>query len=251
MIDKKFLPAIILLFSLAVSPAAAQFEGKIVFSSYEVSEDGSNGQSEQFTMFVTKDRILLQGENRYNVIGSIETEGILIRLDFEDFVFLSENDATALKISKQDISSMMAMFGQNGSEKDPEMEEGLNYEKTGETRTVRGYLCEKFIFTEDDNPEDYVVAWMTRELDINWGMLSEPWENSDLDILGDNFHLDIIFNEGYFPLYLEAYESGTLQEVTEAREISASNIARAMVQVPPGVKVLSFQDYLFSKMSEN
>lgn len=223
----------------------------MVFTSYDISNDGSRSRSDEFTMFVTPERILMQGENRYNVIGSIQTEGILIRLDFEDFVFLTENESTALKISKQDITSMMSMFGQNSTNGDSGVGERLTYERTGEIQTINGYRCEQFIFREEDRPNDYVSAWMTRDLEINWGMLSEPWGNTELDLLGDNFHLDVVFNEGYFPLKLEAFESGVLKEVTEAREISASNIARAMVQVPSGVKVLSFQDYLFSKMSGN
>ena len=243
-------PLLLTLFFLSANPAAAQFEGKIVFDSYEVSTDGSRERTDGFTLYVTPERLLLQGENRYSVIGSIQTEGILVRLDFQDFVFLTENDATALKISKQDITSMMNMFGGSGTDGNNPKEEELDFERTGETRTINGYRCEKFIIREADRPNDYVVAWMTQDLEINWGMLSEPWGSNELDVIGDNLHLDIIFNEGYFPLSLEAYGNGVPKEVTEVSEITASNIARAMVQVPSGVKVLSFQDYLFNKMSE-
>lgn len=247
MFHKYILPVFALLYVVTVSSATAQFEGKIVFTSYEVNADGLREQDDQFTMYVTRQRILLKGEKNYEVIGSIKTEGILIRFDFEDFVFLTA-DNTALNISKADIISMMTMFGNGGSNSDSE--DRINYQKTGEEKTIQGYQCEKFIFTDKEDPDDQVVAWMSQDLQVNWGMLSEPWGNSEFKMLSDDFPVDVIFRDGYFPVLIEAYESGELKEVTEAEQISESTVAKAMVQIPPGVKVLSFQDYLFSKMSD-
>lgn len=91
---------------------------------------------------------------------------------------------------------------------------------------------------------------MTDELDINWGMLAEPWGQTELDVMGDNLSFNLIFEEGLFPLKIEAYKSDVLTQVTEAEEVNQSEVARAMVQIPQGVKVLSMQDYLFNKMSQ-
>ncbi|MFH5883314.1 DUF4412 domain-containing protein [Halalkalibaculum sp. DA3122] len=231
-------------------PAVAQFEGKIVFNSYEVTPDGSQSQNDQFSMYVTNDRILLEGENQYSFGGSIQTEGVLVRLDFEDFVFLT-GEQSALKISKQDISAMMNMFSNgNAAGQTPDVDQEVEYERTGETQNVNGYSCEKFIFTDQEEPNAHAEVWMTNELNIHWGMLAEPWGNTDLDMMGDQFSTDLIFRDGYFPMRIEGYESGELRQVTEIQEIEQSDIARAMVQIPQGVKVLSFQDYLFNKMSE-
>ncbi|MDR8392756.1 DUF4412 domain-containing protein [Aliifodinibius sp. S!AR15-10] len=237
------------LLTLISLPAAAQFEGKMVFNSYEVTPDGSQKQNDQFSLFLTKDRILVEGKNQYNFVGSIKTEGILIRLDFEDFVFLT-GDQSALKISKQDIDSMMNMFGNGSSGTDGSMDHEVNYEQTGETRDINGYSCEKFIFTDRENPNEHAEVWLTDELNIHWGMLAEPWGNSDLNLLGDKLSFDLIFKKGYFPMRIEGYRDGNLRQITEIQEIEESNVARAMVQIPQGVQVLSFQDYLFNKMSE-
>lgn len=247
--------ALTALLLLAVAfPAVAQFEGKIVFNSYDVTTDGSQKQNDQFTLYLTGDRIMLEGKNQYNVIGSIPTEGILVRLDFEDFVFLTGKE-TAMKISRKDIDSMMKMFNSEQSSRgqgstSPEIDADVNYEKTGETSQINGYSCEKFVFREKENSNNHAEVWLTSDLKINWGMLAEPWGNTELDMMGDNLSFDLIFKEGYFPLRMETYESGKLTGVTEASEISESNIAKAMVQVPQGVQVLSFQDYLFNKMSQ-
>ena len=246
---KKFLAfSSVLFFLFSLSSVQAQFEGKIVFDSYEVSPDGSRKQIDQYNLFITNDRILLDGNKKYNVVGSIQTEGVLVRLDFEDFVFLN-GEETALKISKQDITSMMNFFTNGNSENIVDGEQ-LNYRKTGERKVIKGYSTEEFIFTDRDNSNDYAVVWMTDNLKVDWGMLSEKWGNADLDMLGEDLSFDLVFKEGYFPLLMEAYRAGELRELTEVSHISESSIARAMVQIPSGVKVLSFQDYLFSKMSE-
>ncbi|MDX1638802.1 MAG: DUF4412 domain-containing protein [Balneolaceae bacterium] len=231
-------------------PASAQFEGKIVFDTYDVANDGSQQRSDRFSLYLTSDRILLEGSNQYNFVGSIQTEGVLIRLDFEDFVILT-GEQSALNISKQDIDAMMNMFGNGNSTNGSRgTDREVNYEKTGETLVVKGYTCEKFIFTDQEEPNDHAEVWMTNDISINWGMLAEPWGNQDLNMIGDQLSFDLIFREGYFPLRMEGYKSGTLRQVTEVSEIEESDVAKAMVQVPQGVKVLSFQDYLFNKMSD-
>lgn len=245
---KKYSPLLLAFFYVFVSPdfAFAQFEGKVSFSSYEVSANGDQKNNDNFTMYVTADRILLQGDNSYDFIGNIKTEGVLIRLDFKDFVFLT-GDEKALQISKSDITSMMNMFG-NDTESVEDTK--VNYQKTGETQTINGYVCEKFIFEEEDERDSYAAVWMTRDLNINWGMLAEPWGEQVDGIMNETLPTGLIFREGYFPMKIEAYESGTLRMVTETEEISESSVAKAMVQIPSGVSVLSFQDYLFQRLSE-
>lgn len=245
---KKYSPLLLssLFFIVSADIALAQFEGKVVYNSYEVKSDGQKVKNDNFTMFVTPDRILLQGDNSYEVMGNIKTEGVLIRLDYEDFVFLTGDDK-ALQISKADITSMMNMFGGNkhsgsGTE--------IDYEKTGITRAISGHNCEKFIFSEAGDENNYTEVWMTRDLKFNWGMLAEPWGEQIEGMVSGDFPVTLIFKEGYFPVKIDSYQNGRLKAVTEAEEINPSSIAKAMVQIPSGVSVLSFQDYLFQKLSE-
>lgn len=242
-----------LLFLLALGtppPASAQFQGKVLFDSYEVKEGERTG-SDTFTLYITPDRILLQGENSYSGMGPLEAEGVLVRLDFEDFVFLTGDDR-ALTISKADITSFMQMFEEgNGRQSAEQAEPEVNYEKTGETRQINGYTCERFVVRDRDRADRRTDVWMTAGLDINWGMLAEPWSGSSAMIGEGDFPLSAIFREGYFPVLIENYEGDTLTSLTELREIDRSGIARAMVQIPSGVKVLSFQDYLFQRMRDN
>lgn len=238
------------LFFISAEYSYAQFEGKVVYNSYEIKSNGDKINNDRFTMFVTAERILLQGDKSYDFMGNIKTEGVLIRLDFEDFVFLTGKDK-ALKISKTDITSMMNMFGgESKSNSKKESGADIGYEKTGETMTMNGYACEKFTFYEEDNANDYVEVWMTRDLKFSWGMLAEPWGNDINGMISGDFPISLIFEDGYFPLRIDAYNDGNLSMITEAEEINESSIARAMVQIPTGVSVLSLQNYLFQKLSE-
>lgn len=243
-----YLSAMLLVASFSQQPAAAQFEGKITFDSYTYSSEGVEEKDDNFTLFVTPDRILLQGEKEYGFMESIQTEGVLVRLDFEDFVFLTGNNE-ALKISKSDITSMMSMFenGQNAS-KAADKADNVDYERTGETTTIHGYEVDKFIFRDNDEPNEHTEVWMTNQLDVNWGMLAEGWSGSAQNIIS-SLPTNLVFNEKYFPLQVEVFNNDQLVSKLEATEVNTSSIAKAMVQVPSGVKVLSFQDYLFQKMS--
>lgn len=239
----------LLIVACFAQPANAQFEGKILFSSYEYSSEGTEEANDEFTLFITPDRILLQGEKKYELMGSIQSEGVLVRLDFEDFVFLT-GDEQALKISKSDVTSMMNMFGDGQSSSDVAEEgEGINFERTNESQTIKGYKCEKFIFRDEDEENEHSEVWMTKELKVNWGMLAEPWSGSAAAVI-QSLPMDLVFKKNYFPVKVEMFRNNKLVSKVEATEINESAIARAMVQIPSGVKVLGFQDYLFQKMSE-
>jgi hypothetical protein len=144
---------------------------------------------------------------------------------------------------------MMNMFsnGESSSEVAAESDD-INYERTNETATIKGYKCEKFIFRDEDKANEHTEVWMTKDLKMNWGMLAEPWSGG-AGAIAESLPTNLIFKENYFPLKVEAFENDKLVSTLEATEVSASPVAKAMVQVPSGVKVLSFQDYLFQEMS--
>ena len=247
----KYYVSAMLMVACFTQPATAQFEGKISYTSYDYSSEGTEQKEDEFTMYLTPDRILLQGDKKYNFMGSIQTEGVLVRLDFQDFVFLT-GDKKALKISKTDITSMMNMFG-NGESTSKEVAdkgEDIRYEKTGEMATIKGYQCEKFVFQDREESNAHTEVWMTKDLEVNWGMLAEPWSGG-AEAMISSLPTDLIFKEKYFPLKVEVFENNTLTSRMEATEVNESSVARAMVKVPSGVQVLNLQDYLFQQMGDN
>jgi GLPGLI family protein len=234
-----------LMVAFFTQPAAGQFEGTITYQSYEYSDDGEREKQDEFTLYITPDRIMLQGNDKYSFMGSIETEGVLVRLDRQDFVFMT-GDEEALSISKSDIISMMNMFGA-GTQPTADDEE-INYEQTGESKTILGYPSDKFVFKDDEDQN--TVVWMTKGIDVNWGMLAEPWGNNADNLISGGFPMDVIFKGKYFPVKVQGYKNGKLVTVLEAIDINRSPVPEAMVEVPDDVKVLSFQEYLFREMSQ-
>lgn len=247
---------LLLLLSAGLSETAtAQFEGRIMLNTYEVN-DGEQGEADAITLYVTPNRILMQSENSFSAGGSggpagIEAEGVLVRLDEEDFVFLTGDDV-ALTLSKEDITSFMKMFEQqSGQQSGDSGEPDVNYERTGETRQIAGYSTERFIIRDADGEDRYSDMWMTTEINITWGMLAEDWSGESSFFSGDDYPVSAVFREGYFPVRVENYEGGELTSVTEVTEVDQSGSYRDMVEIPDGVKVISFQEYIFQNMRNN
>lgn len=229
-------------------PAAAQFEGEITYNSYDYTE-GNEAEGDMFKLYITPERILLQGEKKYDFMESLKTEGVLVRLDSQDFVFLTGGNE-ALKIAKTDITSMMNMFGNDNTGEALDEDYDIRQNRTDETQNIMGYQSEKFIFRDENDPDNnYSEVWMTKEIDVNWGMLAEPWGDSTNKLLSDDFPMDLIFEENYFPLRLEAYKDGELTSALEATDIDESAVAPSMVKVSSDIKVFSMQEYLFQKMN--
>ena len=246
----KYFVSAMLMVACFTQPATAQFEGDITFKSQKHAGQSSD-KNEPFTLYITPERIMLQGEKKYNFMESIETEGVLVRLDKEDFVFLTGKDK-ALKITKTDITSLMNLFG-NGQDVSQKAENvSINQERTGETKTIQGYEAEKFIFRDKGSDKnEYFAVWMTKEIEVNWGMLAEPWGNdADQIISSTDFPVDLIFKEKYFPLRFENYKSGELESVLEATEVNKGPVNSDLVMVPSDVAVLNMQNYLFQKMNQ-
>lgn len=245
---KKSLFPVALLLLLATQPfeAKAQFEGKIVFSSTQIEQDGTENDGDRFTFYITPERILMQGQDQYELGESIETEGILIRLDEEDFVLFTEDDV-ALSISRDDIDAMLNMMGEGNSNGDPEIDTTVDYERTGKERTINGYDAELFIFRDENDPDNYAEVWLTKEISVQWGMLADSWSSITSEISKEGFPLKLIYEEEYFPLLIESYEDDKLSGRFEAEQIESTTDAQKYVEIPSDMKVMNFQQYLFQQ----
>jgi len=244
---KKLSGLFILIFIAGLTTAFGQFEGKIVYNAYDVKTDGSHSDESTFTLYVTPQRIMLEGENTYKMAGSFNTEGVLIRMEEKDFIFFTGKQQ-AMKITKAGLTSFMNMFG--AKQKQQASENSVTYKKTDETKEIGGYTAQKFVFTNAKDADESSIIWMTQDLDINWGMLAEPWGNSASNLIGDSdFPTDLILKEGYFPLRIESYENETLEAVAEA-QVTATDVESSKVQIPDGLKVVNLQNFLFEQLRQ-
>ncbi|MGN8224242.1 DUF4412 domain-containing protein [Gracilimonas sp. BCB1] len=243
--------ALFLLAILYSSSAFAQFEGHITMNLY----GENNGQKEvsELNLYATADRIMIKGEESLEVMGKVSAGGLLIRNDMKDFIIMTEKDK-ALQATKTGIESLVEMLfswageSESSSSDTPEAE----YEYTDRTKTILGYETTELIVRSTDDPENYLSVWLTPGIDINWGMLAEPWKGmpKDIDKELNGMSQDVIFKGKNFPLMIEVVEGEERQVVMDVKNVNRSSIAKAMVEVPSGVQLISLQEYIFSMMME-
>lgn len=243
---KTLLSILFITAAFLVQPVQAQFEGKMVFSSYEVENGEEGTENDEFTVYLTPDRIFVQGTDEYEMMGEIGTEGVLIRLDEEDFIIMT-GEEQALQISKSDIDGMMNMMGGGNANSAPETE--VKIEPTGESRTILDFNCEQYRVEDAETPDEYALFWMTKDVPVDLKALGESWGESLNQMNSEDVPYNQLFDDGLFPLRIESYQRETLINVVEAKEVTETSEAREMVEIPSGVEVLSFQDFLFQNMS--
>lgn len=240
-----------LLLSAFTINAVAQFEGKIIYTIYDNDDDGDNEDS--FTTYITPQRILVQGDESFDVKGMMKTDGMLIRLDKKDFVFFT-SDNEAMSISKAGITSFINMFGELGkSQKDTQddiddIKKNYTFENTGETQTIEGYTATKFVY-ENKTENQKGTIWMTREIDINWGMLAEPWGDSVAFLTSEDMPSNVILQEGWLPLKGTFYKDGEVDGEFKAT-VNEMDIADSKVNIATGVTLTSLSEYLFQHMRQ-
>lgn len=221
----------------------AQFEGKIKYSTFDV-ENGVNESDDEFTVYFALNRIFLEGDRSYDV-RNFQTEGILVRMDMEDVVFFTGDEA-ALKVSKADVDAMKQLFGKESGDSGKESND-FSFNRTGKTQTIHGLDCEQFVFRDEDDPEKYTEVWMTKDLETD---LSSLVRSAETFFDGEDIPMGLLA-QGYFPLKASFYNDNKLSGYLEAVEVNETSTARAKVEVPAGVKVFNFQQYLFQRFSQS
>jgi GLPGLI family protein len=245
---KKFTLLFILFFGLLINQSWAQFTGKIKFNTYAVKAGHQQKKSDDATiLYITPKRLFLQSKNSYKIGGRMKADGILVRNDKKDVVIFS-GDNQAIKFTKAGITSFMGMMG---SFQNKQASPNITYKKTGETKKINGYQCEKFIFKNKKEPNQHGEAWVTRALHINWGFLTDIWNGVKNGIqTGGNLPIGLIFKEGYFPVKWKQYKNNSLSSVVKA-QITSTGKARSHVKIPSKVQVLTLQQYIMQQMSQN
>jgi hypothetical protein len=235
---------------LAYSPLVAQFQGQITMKVY--SEDKGNVEENLVNMYVTDQRIMLQGNSGVNLASAMNAEGLLIRNDKKDFILLT-GEQSALQVTKQDIQNLISMANKfDSGGKAEQSASSVNYRFTDRNRTILGMEATELI-VEDAENDNYMAVWLTPNVDINWGILTDSWSGLDPEmdkVLRTS--QETIFRGQSFPLLVEAYSAkkGQRDVVMEVVNLQKSSVAKAMVEIPQGVKIMGFSDFMFQLMMQ-
>ena len=128
----------------------------------------------------------------------------------------------------------------------------INFEYTDNTRTIKGYKTYELLISSSEDDEKMSV-WLTPNIDINWGMLAEPWKNlpAEADKAVNRISRDAVFTGKNFPMLIEVTGKKGTEKVMEVNNINKSSIAKAMVQIPTGVNLIGVTELMFKMMSGN
>lgn len=193
--------SLILLFSAGNSFSQNAFQGKVVFS---VVADGE----EQVMDYLAKD-------NKFRM--EVPDEG----------GYMLFNTKTSKMYIVMDEQKMYMETDLQGMGNDSEGSAG-SFTKTGETKNILGYDCEKFLFVDEDSKGE---AWMTKELG-SFMFFSQnqqgvaDWQNE-------------VLKEGYFPLQVTEYDAdGKVESNYKVVEVTPKELSSDMFTLPSSYQKL-------------
>ncbi|MEX0724022.1 MAG: hypothetical protein WD053_09095 [Gracilimonas sp.] len=246
------LSTLILVMSAFSTAVYAQFEGQISMNLY----NQENGQTEvsELNLYATADRIMIKGEEDFDLMDQMSSDGVLIRNDRKDFVIMTGNNQ-ALQVTKVEIEGlvdMMASWSGDSSGGSSSDKPKTKYSFSDRTKEINGFEAAEMVVQDAENPEKHLSVWLTPDIDINWGMLGEKWNNmpADIDAEINGMTQEVIFKGKNFPMMIEAVDGDKRTKIMEVNSVNRSSVAKAMVEVPSGVTLMSFKDFVFQMMMQ-
>lgn len=242
---KSFLLAFTLL--LISAPSYGQFEGQM---NIEI-QDRSGGSAEvtQLSLTTTKDRIFIDSAAKVNVVSGLQTDGILIRNDLQDFVFRTD-DNEALKVSKDDLDGLIQLINRfqgqsSGSENKKKFDWESRVEETGNTRTFHGYSAKEFTL-KGDKENQYVSIWLTDQIKVNWGLLLDFWYESGENFTDSDIPIELVINRNSFPLLVDVYDEDKMVYSASVTGINTDNFDLSVVELSEDVRLIGFSDMMMN-----
>lgn len=246
---KKILFSLVLVGLMAVPTSIyAQFEGQITMNVY--GESDGIPQTSEINLYTTSNRIIMKGESM-SVMDGFDASGLLIRNDKKDFIVMM-GEGKALQFTKEELEGFFQMAGMMGGndKSSVDVDSDTKFTYTNKTKTILGYDVTELLIESNEN-ESSLSVWLTSDIDINWGMLAEPWKNVPENMRNSSSRLTQEFKSQNFPMLVEVHEKGKTETIMEVTNVNNSSIAKAMVEIPSGVNLIGLQEMIFSMMMGN
>lgn len=243
---KKLLLIPLFLFFAGLSAADAQFEGEIKFQ-IQYYDDGIPVQSE--LLFTSAgERIMITSENDVNVITGLQSNGVLIRNDQQDFIFNTGKNE-ALKVSKEDMDGLMDLIQRFGSENTETENADFDWEnkveETGNTQTVHGYEVHE-IRLKGESPDQFVSVWLTSDIQMDWGLMYDVWHSVGKNFSETDIPIELLMNPNSFPLVIEVYDIGEIVYKIEPGEINTDDFDRTVLELSDQKVLIGLTDVMMN-----
>lgn len=229
----------------AINLSWAQFEGEILFNLSEVSKE--DGRNSSMLLVFTKERIYINSSDDLNVMAGLNTSGILVRNDFQDFVLTIDNNE-GLQIARSDLENLTSMINRLQGRTDVQQTPFAWDEKvveTNNTKDIQGYRAQQFILN-GDQPNEYVSIWLTDQIKVNWGLLMDAWHSTGKRQFDNEIPIEIVMNKTSFPLLVEVYRENEVVYLAESVSINKDQFDRSKVEISSDMKLLSLADLMMN-----
>lgn len=236
----------------SISTAWAQYEGTFRLSVYNISEDNAEQTLvNRFHFTATPNRILFRDVNGIRTLDAMmgmPVKRILLRNDRQDFAFIGDQQAVTL--AKQQLvalSNMMKSMQQQGGQTIQPNNPEFVLRETSEKKEINGYQTTKWV-AETDEVAIYYNIWITNDININWGMLSESWL-TDIGLF-QGFPDQDWMSDNQTPVLIERYDNYKLSEVVQFDQFKEGAVADSEVSMPANLPTLTFQQLLMKRMGQ-
>ena len=172
--------------------AQSQFEGKVVMNVKAGDKDTD------MNMFVKGNKTLIQVNNE-------QKANLIMDLKAKTMTILMPEQKMYMEIDMNTMKGISDKIKKNDESESNEKTNG-KFDKTGETKKINGYECEKWVYTDDNG--DKTEAWMTKEL-------------------------------GNFMGFSNHYVDGKVESSMEVKSVEKKSLDESMFEVPAGFNKLS------------
>ncbi|MDZ7719777.1 MAG: hypothetical protein U5K72_13255 [Balneolaceae bacterium] len=240
--------AILMLFQ---SSALAQFEGEISF--HVTNPNQQSDQQVQMDMTFTENRIFVNSNVSMDVMAGLRARGVLVRHDMQDFVvFTNENEG--LQVAKNDLDSLVKLMNQMQGRQQNASATPFPWEErlvdTGQERVIHGYNTHQFIL-KGERESEYVSVWLTDEIVVDWGLLSDAWYAIGSKQLDQEVPIEIVMNNQSFPLLVESFEGEQVVFRAESVSVDEDTFDRNKTTLSPGLKLIGLTDLMMNMFRQN
>jgi len=219
----------------------AQFEGVISFTLIDLDNPV---EESRFEITASGQRLFIKSGNEVNVMRGLDTNGLLVRSDLGDFVFMSEEN-TALQIKKSDIDGLMSMLGASGNNSN-----GQNFDwenrivSTGNQKKLAGYDAEEYVLNGEEG--ESISVWLTEEIKVDWGLLNDVWHSSGSGFFGEDVPIELVMNNNSFPMLIEFKKDGEVNARAAVASVSTSYFNKNILEIPSNAEMIGLTDIMMN-----
>ncbi len=228
----------------------AQFEGEVNMNIYHY-KDGIKNSGHTLHAFFKNDRILVTSSKNIVILKNVLiTNKLLIRSDFEDFIFMT-GASQALKATKKEIEGAFTiidmLIGSNVSEDILE----LNYTYTNRVKKIAGLNSTELRVNDIDDKGSYLSIWLTNDLGVDWGLLSKPWQNVPAKFSFSINKITQEFKSRNFPVLIEVVSNNSSKKLFEVSRVLVKKIDLEKVNISDSLELIGLQQLIMKAMMSN